>query len=222
MILLGDRGSFTNEVIFGLMRGSYDYSLLTLVDFIAARKIYRRMYLSILPVKANWIYNASIVARVSRQASSLHVWRVLKSSLSGTHRHPWSRSFDRRSGRSVNNLGIKNSSIVHIYLGYKKIPKTVLKAGASIKSSYGVRIHTLLKHNKLLTLTCTILAIRRIYHVTHIFFCTPPLYRRGLLRASKRPFDFVSHDARYKTSVYMWFNNASVLVFLSPILRDYE
>lgn len=91
---------------------------------------------------------------------------------------------DRRWDHSVNNLGIKNSSIIHIP-GYKKTPKAVLEAGWLQLKALTVGTHTLLKYiyNKLITLICIILTIR-IYHITHIF-CAPPLvlYRCGIFYA---------------------------------------
>lgn len=56
MTLLEDRGSFTSEVILGPMPRCEEVTIIlySLVDtFIAARKVYRRMYLSILSVKSN-------------------------------------------------------------------------------------------------------------------------------------------------------------------------
>jgi len=51
MTLLGDRGSFTREVILGPLRGSITIILYSLADAFIARKVYRQMYLLILPVK---------------------------------------------------------------------------------------------------------------------------------------------------------------------------
>lgn len=72
-------------------------------------------------------------------------------------------------GRNVNNLGIKNNSIVHIP-GYKKTLKVALEARWLQLKALTVRTHTLLKHNKLLPLTSLYNPRDQdILHYTHFF-----------------------------------------------------